>query len=122
MSPALAANVPDAARRAEALVEHFGLAHRAAHLPSELSTGDRQRTALARALLARPKLLLADEPTGNLDAENGQAALGYLRDFASQGGAVLLVTHDMRAADYAGRVMRLGPPARALAAVAGGGA
>ena len=76
-------------------------------MPAELSTGEKQRTALARALLNRPKLLLADEPTGNLDQENGQAVLGYLREFARDGGAVLLATHDPRAAEYAHRVIRL---------------
>jgi ABC-type ATPase involved in cell division len=71
---------------------------RARHLPSELSTGERQRTALARALLHSPKLILADEPTGNLDGENAQAVLRCLKQFAENGGAVLLVTHDTNAA------------------------
>ncbi|MCY3019233.1 MAG: ABC transporter ATP-binding protein [Planctomycetota bacterium] len=108
LCPALALRTPDARRRAEELIEHFGLAHRKDHEPAKLSTGERQRTALARALLNKPKLLLADEPTGNLDADNGAAVLGYLAEFAKAGGAVLLVTHDPRVATYASRVCRLG--------------
>jgi putative ABC transport system ATP-binding protein len=72
-------------------------------VPAELSTGERQRTALARALLNRPQLLLADEPTGNLDRENAAVVLGRLAEFAGSGGAVLLVTHDPMAAEYARR-------------------
>ena len=80
--------------RADALIERFGLTHRTDHPPSELSIGERQRVALARALLNQPKLLLADEPTGNLDAENGERVIAHLRDFAREGGAVLIVSHD----------------------------
>jgi ABC-type lipoprotein export system ATPase subunit len=93
--------------RAEKLVEHFGLSHRSDHVPAELSSGERQRTALARALLNEPKLLLADEPTGNLDGESADTVLGHLREFATNGGAVLLVTHDDRAVPYAERVIHL---------------
>ena len=89
--------------RAVELIEHFGLTDRINHVPAELSTGERQRVALARALLNRPKMLLADEPTGNLDDDNAGVVLGHLVDFAKAGGAVLLVTHDARAAEYAGR-------------------
>jgi len=83
----------EARERAEELLRHFGLRHRAGHVPGELSTGERQRTALARALFNRPKLLLADEPTGNLDPENAERVLHHIGEFASAGGAVLLVTH-----------------------------
>ena len=107
LAPSLGTFVPDAPARARALVERFGLADRARHRPSELSTGERQRTALARALLPGPKLLLADEPTGNLDAENARVVLGALRAFAQGGGAVLLVTHDPEAAAYATRTVRM---------------
>jgi len=93
--------------RARMLIEHFGLAGRVAHKPSELSTGERQRTALARALLNKPGLILADEPTGNLDADSGRAVLEYLAEFAGQGGGVLLVTHDQRAACYAKRTLKM---------------
>jgi len=98
---------PEPVERARMLIEHFGLAGRVAHKPSELSTGERQRTALARALLNKPGLILADEPTGNLDADSGRAVLEYLAEFARQGGGVLLVTHDDRAACYAKRTVKM---------------
>jgi putative ABC transport system ATP-binding protein len=93
--------------RALALVEQFGLTNRLGHVPAELSTGERQRVALARALLNRPKLLLADEPTGNLDEKNGEAVLRCLAEFARDGGAVLLVTHEPRAGEHASRCVRM---------------
>ncbi len=80
--------------RALELLNRFGLEHRGHHVPAQLSVGERQRTALARALFNQPKLLLADEPTGNLDPENGEIVLNTLKNFAAEGGAVLLVTHD----------------------------
>jgi len=98
---------PEPVERARMLIEHFGLGQRIAHKPSELSTGERQRTALARALLNEPGLILADEPTGNLDADSGRAVLEYLAEFAGQGGGVLLVTHDDRAACYAMRTVKM---------------
>ncbi len=107
LAPSIALPVPGAADRAPELIAHFGLADRAAHVPAELSTGERQRVALARALLNRPKLLLADEPTGNLDRDNARIVLGYLAEFAKEGGAVLLVTHDAAAAEFAQRTLRL---------------
>jgi putative ABC transport system ATP-binding protein len=107
LSPSLARPSPEARRRAHELIEHFGLGERKQHVPAELSTGERQRTALARALLNEPSLLLADEPTGNLDGDSAYAVLGYLAEFARAGGAVLLVTHDGRAAEYAQRTVRL---------------
>jgi ABC-type lipoprotein export system ATPase subunit len=107
----LAADLPlkrtGARDRALSLLDRLGLAGRAAHVPAQLSTGERQRTALARALLNGPKLLLADEPTGNLDADSGRAVLDGLAEFAAGGGAVLLVTHDAEAAARAGRVVHL---------------
>ncbi|NOX54064.1 MAG: ABC transporter ATP-binding protein [Planctomycetes bacterium] len=107
LTAALATDRPDAAARADELIERFGLGQRAHHVPGQLSTGERQRTALARALMNQPKLLLADEPTGNLDRENTDIVLGYLADFADSGGAVLLVTHDDQAAARAQRAVRL---------------
>lgn len=109
LSPALAAteSASDVRTRADELIGHFGLADRRHHLPGELSSGERQRTALARALLNQPRLLLADEPTGNLDHDSAQAVLGYLQEFAESGGAVLLVTHDDRALPFAQRVIHL---------------
>jgi len=107
LAPSLGVHVADAKERARQLITHFGLEHRAHHVSADLSTGERQRTAFARALLNRPKLLLADEPTGNLDEENGKVVLSYLAEFAREGGAVLLATHDPHAGDHAGRVVRM---------------
>ena len=97
----------DPVKRADSLIEQFGLTDRADHVPAELSTGERQRTALARALLNQPKLILADEPTGNLDPDNAVVVLDALSQFAQDGGAVLLVTHDAAAADRADRVLHM---------------
>jgi putative ABC transport system ATP-binding protein len=105
--PSLASPVPAALDRARDLLTRFGLEHRARHLAADLSTGERQRTALARALLGGPKLLLADEPTGNLDLENGTLVLEHLANFAASGGTVLLATHDPRAAQFAHRVLKM---------------
>jgi putative ABC transport system ATP-binding protein len=107
LAPALALALPGAQQRAEELVTRFGLQDRAHHVPAELSTGERQRAALARALLNSPKLLLADEPTGNLDRENAGLVLDCLSSFARDGGAVLLVTHDSSAAQQASRTVRI---------------
>ncbi len=87
-----------AEKRASELLGRFGLADRSGHKPSELSTGQRQRAALARALINNPGFLLADEPTGNLDDKNAEEVMGALSDFASEGGGVLLVSHDRRTA------------------------
>jgi len=97
----------DVEKRASDLMEEFGLAGRAHHLPQALSTGERQRCALARALLNKPKIILADEPTGNLDTENAEIVLKHLRDFTQQGGIVLLATHDARCATYAQKSCQL---------------
>jgi len=107
LAATLAAPIKNARQRAESLLTQFNLDGRAHHVPAELSTGERQRTALARALMHQPQLLLADEPTGNLDPENAQAVLDALREFAKAGGAVLLVTHDDRSADAADKVMHM---------------
>lgn len=103
---ALGAN-GNAPARAIELAERFGLAERLRHVSGALSTGERQRVALARALFNQPKLLLADEPTGNLDEPNGQLVLSCLAEFARNGGAVLLVTHEPRASDHASRILRM---------------
>lgn len=97
----------DAAQRAVQLLDRFGLADRQHHVPEKLSSGERQRTALARALLNQPELLLADEPTGNLDHANADLVLNCLADFAAAGGSVLLVTHDDRAVAHAGSIVNL---------------
>ena len=107
LAPSLAAPAPEAPEFARELVVRFGLGERMQHVPAQLSTGERQRTALARALLNRPRLLLADEPTGNLDQQNAKLVLDHLAEFARSGGAVLLVTHDARAARHAQQTVRL---------------
>ena len=100
-SMAVPEDAAGARERAKEMIGHFKLTERASHLPSELSAGECQRVALARALLNQPKVLLADEPTGNLDPENGEIVLASLAEFADNGGAVLLVTHDEEAAGRA---------------------
>lgn len=104
---AIAAAGTEVHERAIHLIERFGLADRRQHVPAKLSTGERQRVAMARALMNQPKLLLADEPTGNLDHRNAEVMLGYLSEFAARDGSVLLVTHDDRAVTYANRVINL---------------
>jgi len=94
------------ARAVEALVR-VGLAARAAAPPSRLSGGERQRVALARALFARPRVLLADEPTGNLDAVTGEEVIRLFAELAGEGMAVLVVTHEERVSRAAGRVLQL---------------
>lgn len=107
LAPTMTDSKPDRAERARELLRQFGLMSRAGHVPAALSTGERQRTALARALLNGPSVLLADEPTGNLDEKNGEAVLGYLKEFAGDGGCVLLVTHDPRVVEFADRVLAM---------------
>jgi ABC-type lipoprotein export system ATPase subunit len=94
--------------RVEALLESVGLAQRAHSRPHELSGGELQRTALARAVIHSPRVLLADEPTGNLDSRTAEQVLGLLRELAGQTGAtVLLVTHSAEAASFADRVLQM---------------
>ena len=94
--------------QAESLLEMVGLSHRRRHRPSEMSGGELQRAAIARALLAQPRLLLADEPTGNLDQENGRAILELLRTLnATQELTIVMVTHDAAIACEADRTVRL---------------
>lgn len=95
----------DARRRAGELISQFGLKERSRHVPAQLSTGEQQRVALARALVNSPRLILADEPTGNLDGENVEIILGHLKGFADGGGAVLIVTHDAEVASHADRAL-----------------
>ncbi len=92
---------------ARELLEQFQLSHRLKHRPDQLSVGERQRVAFARALLNKPKLILADEPTGNLDPENAAVVLDFLVDFHREGGSVLLVTHDDAAAQCAERTIHM---------------
>jgi putative ABC transport system ATP-binding protein len=94
------------ARVAEAL-ERVGIAHRARHLPQQLSGGQQQRVAVARALVSNPKVILADEPTGNLDTANGNAVMELLIDVAKAGTTVVMVTHSLTHAALAGRTVKL---------------
>jgi len=103
LAPALARNQDESINRASALIEQFGLTHRLNHLPAELSAGEKQRVALARAVLFQPAVLLADEITGNLDDKNANLVLNYLKEYAQNGGSVLLVTHSQHAAMQADR-------------------
>ena len=98
---------PDAAGRARELVDRLGLREVAGSLPSQLSGGEQQRFAIARALVNDPSVLLADEPTGNLDLEAGAEVLRLLRAGADEGRAVVMVTHDAAATEIADRVLRL---------------
>ncbi len=105
-APALVTGTPSQ-DRALSLLDTFGLSDRLSHRPGKLSTGERQRTALARAMLNEPSILMADEPTGNFDAENSEIVLSHMRQFAESGGSVLLVTHDPVAAEAADRIVEI---------------
>ena len=107
LTPSLALKIPDATARAHELISHFGLDGRVHHVPSELSTGERQRAALARALLHRPKLLLADEPTGNLDSRTGAEILDLFDELLTPERTLILVTHDPALARRAKRLIAL---------------
>ena len=103
------ANVPKGERpqRAKELLEHVGLGHRITHMPSELSGGERQRVAIARALANDPKLILADEPTGNLDTKTGAAILDLFDDLHDEGRTLVMVTHDPNVAERAQRRIQI---------------
>jgi len=88
-------------------LERVGMGHRAKHLPSQLSGGQQQRVAVARALVGEPSILLADEPTGNLDSRNGEAVMELLRDLHRAGSTICMVTHDNRFARHAERTVHL---------------
>lgn len=89
------------------LLETFNLGDRIYHRPIELSVGEQQRVAVVRALVNRPKLILADEPTGNLDTDNSREILKYLRNFRDNGGTVILVSHSTLAKEYADRTLTI---------------
>ena len=93
--------------RAQEALERVGMAHRAKHLPSQLSGGQQQRVAVARAVAGKPLILLADEPTGNLDSKNGDAVMALLRELHREGATICMVTHDDRFARHADRQIHL---------------
>ena len=93
--------------RVEAVMDKVGVAHRAKHRPSQLSGGQQQRVAVARALVGNPKLILADEPTGNLDTQHGEEVMKMLQALNREGSTIVMVTHSPAHADYAGRVVNM---------------
>jgi putative ABC transport system ATP-binding protein len=94
-------------KRVQEALEKVGMAHRMKHFPSQLSGGQQQRVAVARAIAGNPLILLADEPTGNLDSTNGEAVMGLLRDLHRGGATICMVTHDPRFAKHADRTIHL---------------
>jgi putative ABC transport system ATP-binding protein len=94
-------------RRVDEVMDKVGIAHRARHRPSQLSGGQQQRVAVARALVGSPKLILADEPTGNLDTQHGEEVMKMLQQLNREGSTIVMVTHSPAHADYAGRVVNM---------------
>lgn len=94
-------------QRVTEIMDNVGIAHRAKHSPAQLSGGQQQRVAVARAVVSQPSLILADEPTGNLDSHQGQEVMAMLRSLNEQGTTIVMVTHSAAHADYAGRRINL---------------
>ena len=94
-------------KRAEDVMERVAISHRAKHFPSQLSGGQQQRTAIARAILPHPKLILADEPTGNLDSKNGKEVMELLSELHKEGTTIVMVTHSLHDANYADRIINM---------------
>ena len=94
-------------RRVEAAMDRMAISHRRKHFPNQLSGGQQQRVAIARAVLANPKLILADEPTGNLDSKNGKEVMNLLGELHREGTTIIMVTHSQHDASYADRIVRL---------------
>ena len=107
--PLLYMGVPAAERkrRVEMAMERMAIMHRSKHFPQQLSGGQQQRVAIARAVVAGPKLILADEPTGNLDSKNGKEVMELLSELNKEGTTIVMVTHSQHDAGYAGRVINL---------------
>ncbi|HUD92115.1 ABC transporter ATP-binding protein [Sphingobium sp.] len=101
--------MPASERKAkvEAVMDRVGIAHRARHRPSQLSGGQQQRVAVARALVSQPRLILADEPTGNLDTSHGDEVMKMLQTLNAEGSTIVIVTHSPAHADYASRVVHM---------------
>ena len=102
-----ALNRPERKQRVIEALERVGMSHRARHYPSQLSGGQQQRVAVARALAGRPSILLADEPTGNLDSQNAKSVMDLLQDLHGEGATICMVTHDPRFARHADRSIHL---------------
>ena len=102
-------NVPSGERRTrvDEVMDKVGIAHRAKHRPTQLSGGQQQRVAVARALVGEPKLILADEPTGNLDTAHGEEVMRMLRQLNQEGSTIVMVTHSPAHADFASRVVNM---------------
>jgi putative ABC transport system ATP-binding protein len=102
-------DIPSSERksRVEAVMDKVGIAHRAKHRPSQLSGGQQQRVAVARAVVGEPKMILADEPTGNLDTQHGEEVMRMLQKLNAEGSTIVMVTHSPAHADYAGRVVNM---------------
>lgn len=94
-------------RRVEEAMARMDITHRAGHFPRQISGGQQQRTAIARAIVTRPKLILADEPTGNLDSKNGKEVMGLLGELHKEGTTIVMVTHSKHDAGYADRIVHL---------------
>ena len=107
--PLLYQKIPasERAERVQSVLERVNIAHRAGHRPQQLSGGQQQRVAVARAVVTNPKLILADEPTGNLDTSNGEEVLDLLGQLNADGTTIIMVTHDQSHADHAGRVVHM---------------
>lgn len=102
-------NIPKKERkqRVEAMLERMKMSHRANHFPQQLSGGQQQRVATARAVITRPQLILADEPTGNLDSKNGTEVMNLLTELHREGTTIIMVTHSEHDAAFAGRIVKL---------------
>jgi len=98
---------PERRERVQEALERVGMSHRMKHYPAQLSGGQQQRVAVARALVGKPSIMLADEPTGNLDSKNGEAVMDLLRDLHREGATICMVTHDPRYANFAERTVYL---------------
>ena len=107
--PLINMNVPKKERRQKVkeVVERVAMSHRAGHFPAQLSGGQQQRVAIARAVISRPHIILADEPTGNLDSKHGKEVMELLKELHREGTTIIMVTHSLHDANYAERIINL---------------